>query len=566
MGIDASGNAVSIWEEFDGENTNIQVATLSKGGSWSDPVVLSSAPGNYNQANPQISVNLLGYAVAVWEEFNETSVVKASTMQVSGNWSAPVAISLPTFSGSQSPQIAVDLAGNAVAVWARHNGSFNVVQASTLCGNRWSTPIDISPTNADSSSPQVGVDVFGNAVAIWTEINHQIIQGASLPFGGAWSVFTNISSMSDLSNRPQVAVDPAGNAVATWTAVSGGNFFVQASTLPFEGSWALPVNISTVGVEGLTPEVKVDQSGNAIAMWFTPIGSDIFIQAALLPFGGSWSSPETISAAGGQAFDPQVAFDFQGNAIAVWDRFNGKNTSIQAATLPFEGSWSTPVDISGCDEDADFPQIAIDPAGYAVVGWIDETCTVIESTTWIPAPTVTKIDPKFGPTVGGNEVFITGTDFINVTGVSFGSHSALNFTVLSPTSIKSIAPPDTGAVYVTVTTLAGISPAVMNDLYCYHSFVSPPRVTHVIPNNGSMLGGRSVRITGANFINVSSVRFGNANALSFVVVSPTLIVAETPPGSDTDVTPPVSETVDVTITTGVGTSKISVNDRYTYNP
>src|ERR1700733_10528079 len=203
IGIDASGNTVGIWQEFDGTNTNVQAATLPKGGIWSSPVTISSAPGNNNQANPQVAVNPSGYAVAVWEELNGTSVVRASTMQFGGSWSAPIDISLPGSDSSQIPQVAVDPAGNAVAVWARNNGSFTIMQAATLpFASAWSTPVDISPTNKDSFSPQVGVDSSGNAVAIWTEVTDQIIQGATLPFGGSWTVPVNISSASDLSSVP----------------------------------------------------------------------------------------------------------------------------------------------------------------------------------------------------------------------------------------------------------------------------------------------------------------------------------------------------------------------------
>lgn len=557
IGTDAFGNTVGIWQEFDGTNTNVQAATLPKGGIWSSPVTISSASGNNNEANPQMAINSSGYAVAVWEELNGTSTVRASTMQFGGSWSAPIDISQPGSDSSQIPQVAVDPAGNAVAVWARNNGSFTIMQAATLSfGGAWSTPVDISPTNKDSFSPQVGVDSSGNAVAIWTEVTDQIIQGATLPFGGDWTTLVNISSTSDLSNVPILAVDPSGNAVATWTALSAGNFFIQASTLPFGSSWSLPVNVSSAGFVSLESEVSVDQFGNAIALWIEPIGSDIFILAASLPFGGSWSSPVTISAAGGQAFDPQVAFDSAGNAIAVWDCFDGVNTLIQAAMLPFGGSWSSPVDISDAGQDSSFPQIAIDPTGYAVVDWTNETLMVIQANTWTPPSTVTNVNPNFGSTSGGNTVTITGTNFIDVIGVSFGSTGALSFTVISPTTITAVAPSGTGTVDVTIATTAGISPTSVNDLYTYQNPVPPPRVTRVAPNNGPSTGGHSVRITGANFTSVSSVKFGATNALSFVVVSPTLIMAVTPPGFGT---------VDVAVTTSSGTSVITSNDRYTYH-
>lgn len=219
----------------------------------------------------------------------------------------------------------------------------------------------------------------------------QIIQGATHLFGGSWTSPVDISSSSDFSNIPFLAINSSGYAVAIWTAQSPkiiGNFFAQASTLPFGGSWSPPVNISNVTIT-FGESVAVDPAGNAIATFSSSIGADFLIQSATLPFGGSWSLPVDISLPGGFAFDSKVAVDQFGNAIAVWDRldFVDLDTRIQAAMLPFGGtSWNTPVNISDAGQNSDFPQIAMTPTGYAVVDWTNESLQVIQSTQWTPAP------------------------------------------------------------------------------------------------------------------------------------------------------------------------------------
>jgi hypothetical protein len=45
----------------------------------------------------------------------------------------------------------------------------------------------------------------------------------------------------------------------------------------------------------------------------------------------AWLAPQDLSAAGQDAYDPQVAVDGQGNAIAVWSRSNATNLIVQAA-------------------------------------------------------------------------------------------------------------------------------------------------------------------------------------------------------------------------------------------
>ncbi|HLG67473.1 MAG TPA: IPT/TIG domain-containing protein [Acidimicrobiales bacterium] len=81
-----------------------------------------------------------------------------------------------------------------------------------------------------------------------------------------------------------------------------------------------------------------------------------------------------------------------------------------------------------------------------------------------------------------------------------------------------------------------------------------PTITAVAPATGPTAGGTSVTITGANFAGASSVMFGSTAAANFVVTSPTSIVATSPPGTST---------VDITVTTPIGTSATVPADRFT---
>jgi hypothetical protein len=53
----------------------------------------------------------------------------------------------------------------------------------------------------------------------------------------------------------------------------------------------------------------------------------------------AWLAPQDLSAAGQNAFNPEVAVDAQGNAIAVWRRFDGTNFIVQAAVRAAGGSF-----------------------------------------------------------------------------------------------------------------------------------------------------------------------------------------------------------------------------------
>ena len=70
-----------------------------------------------------------------------------------------------------------------------------------------------------------------------------------------------------------------------------------------------------------------------------------------------------------------------------------------------------------------------------------------------------------------------------------------------------------------------------------------------------MAGGTIVTITGTNFVNGATVRFGTAAATSVTVVSPTTITAKSPAGTGS---------VNVTVTTSQGVTAISPADVFTY--
>ena len=88
---------------------------------------------------------------------------------------------------------------------------------------------------------------------------------------------------------------------------------------------------------------------------------------------------------------------------------------------------------------------------------------------------------------------------------------------------------------------------------------SPPRpaITRVAPSKGPAEGGTSVKITGTNLASATSVAFGPTSA-AFAVKSATSILAIAPAGA--------AGTVDVTVTTPVGTSAIVLGDHFKYTP
>lgn len=69
---------------------------------------------------------------------------------------------------SEQPQVAVNASGDAVAVSGSRANVLKTIEASThVSGSSWSQPVELSGAAIDATDPQVAIDSAGNAVAIW---------------------------------------------------------------------------------------------------------------------------------------------------------------------------------------------------------------------------------------------------------------------------------------------------------------------------------------------------------------------------------------------------------------
>ena len=180
-----------------------------------------------------------------------------------------------------------------------------------------------------------------------------------------------------------------------------------------------------------------------------------------------------------------------------------------------------------------------------------------------PTPTLTKLTPSSGSTLGGDTVVLTGTNFTGATDVNIGPVDVTNvcgtgtcFSVDSDTQITLQNTPAhaPGGVNVSVTTPGG---PTGNLTYTY---VTPgPTLTNLNPASGSTLGGNSVILTGTNFTGATHVHVGSTDltpcgsAACFTFNSDTQITVSMPSGA--------AGSANVNVTTAGGTSN---NVMYTY--
>ncbi len=183
----------------------------------------------------------------------------------------------------------------------------------------------------------------------------------------------------------------------------------------------------------------------------------------------------------------------------------------------------------------------------AATGAGDSLTTSNTNTGWrfIAAPTVTSVVPNSGPIAGGTAITITGTNFTGAS-VTIGGVAPTSVVVVSPTQITAVTPTGPAssinvAANLVVTTLGGT--VTKTSAFTY---AAAPTLTSVTPSAGPLAAGKTITLTGTNFLAGATVKVGGVAATSVVVVSSTSITAVTPAGA--------AGAKDVAVTTVGGTA------------
>ncbi len=373
--------------------------------------------------------------------------------------------------------------GTATVVWGHTESGLDTIQAKTRrAGQDWPTdPDTISPPGQQAYFPDVAVDNLGNVTAVWKTVDggtgFTTIQTSTKQPEGNWpstsdTLSTSIPPGSSVVG-PYIAVNLSGNSAAVWSVNDGTTTTLYASTrgLPSEPWPTTPDTLFSTDTN-MAPQVAIDLSGNTTVIWGGSFPFDnTAVQALTKPFGGAWPTiPEPISSAG---FKARFTIDPFGNATAVWYS-NTDPIEVRASTKLFGSTWQPTADILSTETIFTTPpDIATDMFGNVTALW-PNIGTAVQSATKQPLPTILTINPNIGPTEGGTSVTITGDNFSEVQNVLFGSISALQYSVVSPTSIIATAPAGTGTVDVRVIALSGTSPITVNDQYTYTNQPLPP--------------------------------------------------------------------------------------------
>lgn len=142
----------------------------------------------------------------------------------------------------------------------------------------------------------------------------------------------------------------------------------------------MPINTNT-NLNLRATDVAVDAKGNAFAVW-SQLDTDgtqrIWVNYYNVST-GMWDVPAPLEKETGSAFNPHVAFDAKGNAMAVWSQYGGLYDSIYAKRYVAGTGWGAALPLDSVQFDASEPQLAMDFAGNAFVVWVQRDGAAADS-------------------------------------------------------------------------------------------------------------------------------------------------------------------------------------------
>lgn len=303
------------------------------------------------------------------------------------HWGANALIENTNTGNANFPQLAADSNGNIIAAFlidddfsgpgAIRSLYVNYFTAST---GTWGTETLIETGAGLAGSPDIAFDNNGNAMVVWFQddgTNYSIYSSYYTASTDTWGTEEPIESVSaGNALEPQVVFDSSGNAIAVWQQNDGTYDSVYANVYTAgTATWGTEELIESGNLGNASaPQITIDDSDNVIAAWSQSNGvyNDIFGNNYTASTG--WGTA-TLRASGdngnGGAQRPQIAFDANGDAMMVWDEYDGAKTSLYA--IHYTGStdtWGTEVLIENGDNgNASNHHLAVDNNGNAMVIW-----------------------------------------------------------------------------------------------------------------------------------------------------------------------------------------------------
>ena len=374
LAMNGSGNAVAIWPQSNGVTTHLYAKNYIAGTGWAVTNTLIETESTYSAFSQDLAMNANGCAVAIWLQADGTRNNLWTNRAVTGTtWSAPALLESSTeaINGYPWPQVAINNSGNAIAIWIQSDGITNNIYANRyISGTGWAGAELVENDDAEWSmnyAPQVALDNSGNATAVWVQNDGtwDNIYANRYISGTGWAGRQLLEATGGNAGSPQIAIDNLGNAMAVWSQDPSPSIY--ANRYVSGTGWAGAVEIDT-GVGASVPQVAMNNSGNAVAVWNQ--GAPCKAYGSYYISGTSWATAQLISDGVQVTTQPQIAMNASGNAMALWYQYDGSTWLKVWANRYVAGTgWAGPASVGANTNLINSQRIVLDASGNAIAVW-----------------------------------------------------------------------------------------------------------------------------------------------------------------------------------------------------
>ncbi len=230
----------------------------------------------------------------------------------------------------------------------------------------------LSAYGLNSSVVQVGIDDAGTATAAWSEAGALLV--VRRPEAGK---FVEPQSLAT-SGVSEASLDVASNgkAVIAFSGGMAGGELIVAVRNAANSDFGPPEVLVPEGDPSFVTgaEAKISESGRAVVVWTSDTtGEPTRIMGALSDPTGDFGSSDVIDS-GANLQNPEVDVDATGRALAVWDHTAASvPDEIVAAAAGASGDFGAPRVIETLEQGPGAPDVAVNASGDAVLAHVDFT-------------------------------------------------------------------------------------------------------------------------------------------------------------------------------------------------
>jgi hypothetical protein len=384
VAIDAKGNAMAVWSQYDGARFSIWANRYLATSGWCGATLISIDPHG-DAFQPNVVMNTDGVALIAWEQRdNDRCSIWVNRFVPDVGWGSAALLKTVTTPAFLSPILAIDGRGDGLIVSTVY-GQY----ASEIWGDGYSRDhkkIDAKEAARASmrishlgsaASPRIAINARGRAVLVWIQHDgrrHQVWASRYVISLG-WDQPTLIdASTKGNAYDPQVAIDADGNATATWYYDEAGHMAVWTNRYnAATWGWGRAQRLSRPGSgQAFSPRVVADGFGNVIVVWSKHDDTQCRIWASKYSPTTGWDPEQPIEPPSTEdSCEPQVAMDATGVAVAVWRKREGNHAGVWACRYAPGYGWGKAQLIESdklgkvCGA-----QIAVSTWGEAIAVWL----------------------------------------------------------------------------------------------------------------------------------------------------------------------------------------------------